>query len=67
MTDDKKLPEIEKTEKIIATRSSEGGKTIDVFCEGTANPFHIEATKHTIQELIDYIWNIPNFENEEDL
>ena len=56
-----------RTEKIVATRSSDGGKTVDIFCDGIANPFHIEATKHTPKELIDYIWNIPNFEDEEDL
>ena len=56
-----------RSEKIVATRSSDGGNKVDIFCEGIANPFHIEATKHTPKELIDYIWNIPSFESEEDI
>lgn len=56
-----------RSEKIVATLSSAGGQNVDIFCEGVANPFHIQATKKTPSELIDYIWNIPNFESEEDL
>ena len=55
-----------RSEKIVATNSSNGGEKVDIYCEGVAVPFHVETTKHTPQELIDYIWNIPTFEEEED-
>lgn len=56
-----------RSEKIVATVSTKGGENIDIFCEGVALPFHVKATKKTPNELIDYIWNIPTFENEEDV
>jgi hypothetical protein len=56
-----------RSEKIIATLSSANGQNIDIFCDGVTVPFHIQTTKKTPSELIDYIWNIPNFENEEDI
>lgn len=55
-----------RSEKIVATVSSPGGGNVDIYCEG-GNLFHVQPTKKTPMELIDYIWNIPNFENEEDL
>ena len=55
-----------RTENIVATVSAPGGDKIDIYCKGIANPFHVKATKRTPSELIDYIWNIPTFENEED-
>ncbi len=55
-----------RSEKIIATVSSSSTNTVDIYCEG-GNTFHIQPTKKTMPELIDYIWNIPNFESEEDL
>ena len=56
-----------RTEKIVATRSSNSTNRIDIFCEGIDTPFHIEANRKKPRELIDYIWNIPNFEEEDDL
>jgi hypothetical protein len=56
-----------RTEKIIATISSKGSDNVDIYCSDTAVPFHIKATKKTPQELVDYIWNIPSFENEDDM
>lgn len=57
-----------RSEKIIATISSvENSSKVDIYCEGINTPFHVEATKHTPRELIDYTWNIPTFEDEEDL
>ena len=56
-----------RTEKIIATVSSKNGNKIDIYCADTNTPFHIEATKRTPQQLIDYIWNIPSFEEESDI
>ena len=56
-----------RSEKILATLSSANGENIDIYCEGATNPFHIQTTKKTPSELIDYIWNIPTFEDEEDL
>jgi hypothetical protein len=58
-----------RSEKIIATISSKnekGDDIIDIYCADTTNPFHIKATKHSPREIIDYIWNIPSFEEEED-
>lgn len=55
-----------RSEKIIATVSAPGGGSIDIYCEG-GSLFHVQPTKKTPAELIDYIWNIPNFENEEDI
>ena len=56
-----------RIEKIVATVSSNGGENVDIYCEGLLTPFHIRATKRSPQELIDYIWNIPTFEEEEDI
>lgn len=56
-----------RSEKIVATVSSDGGRNVDIYCEGVAVPFHVEATKRTPREMIDYIWNIPDFESEEDM
>ena len=55
-----------RTEKIVATKSSGNSNRIDIFCEGIDTPFHIEANKRTPRQLIDYIWNIPDFETEDD-
>ena len=51
------------TDKIIATISSPSRESIDIYCADAAVPFHIKATKHTPQEIIDYIWD--NHDNEE--
>lgn len=56
-----------RSEKIVATLSSDGDNKVDIFCEGVAVPFHVEATKCTPKEMINYIWNIPDFESEEDM
>lgn len=56
-----------RTESIVATVSRAGGEKVDVYCKGVATPFHIEATKRSPSELIDYIWNIPTFESEDDI
>ena len=56
-----------RTEKIIATLSHRNGDKIDIYCADTPNPFHIQATTKTSREIIDYIWNIPSFEEETDL
>ena len=56
-----------RTERIVATVSSNGGTNVDIYCDGIALPFHVKPTKKTPSELIDYIWNIPTFENEEDI
>ena len=45
------------TGKIIATISSTQNNTIEIYCNDTAVPFRVEATKHTPQEIIDYIWD----------
>ena len=29
---------------------------IDVYCADTNVPFHIQATKHTPDQVLDYIW-----------
>ncbi len=50
-------------DKIIATVSSFNKEGIDIYCADTALPFHIAATKHTPQEIMDYVWD--NHENEE--
>ena len=56
-----------RSANIIATMSSNDGETVDIFCDGAALPFHVKATKKTPKELIDYIWDIPTFEDEEDI
>ena len=56
-----------RSEKIVATISSNNGQTVDIFCDGAPYPFHVKATKKTPKEMIDYIWNIPSFEDEEDV
>lgn len=55
-----------RSEKIIATVSSPDSKNIDIYCDG-GNLFHVQPTKKSMPELIDYIWNIPNFESEDDI
>ena len=49
--------------KIIATVSSGETGTIDIYCSDTSIPFHVMATKHTPQEIVDYIWE--NHDTEE--
>ena len=56
-----------RSESIIATVSTPGKDIVDIYCAGAAVPFHIQATKKTPSEIIDYIWNIPNFESEDDI
>ena len=56
-----------RAEKIVATVSSEKSEKIDIYCEGFNEPFHVLATKHSPREVIDYTWNIPSFESEEDI
>ena len=55
-----------RSEKIVATVSSSTSQNVDIYCEG-GNLFHVQPTKKTMSELIDYIWNIPSFESDDDL
>lgn len=43
--------------KIIATVSSSDTGTVDIYCSDTTIPFHVMATKHTPQQIVDYIWD----------
>ncbi len=54
-----------RSEKIVATLSSNGGQNVDIYCDGVSNPFHIQTTKKTPSELTNYIWNIPNPDSED--
>ena len=55
-----------RSEKIVATVSSPDSKNVDIYCEGGCL-FHVQPTKKSMIELVDYIWNIPSFESEDDL
>lgn len=52
-----------RTEKIIATVSSKDNDMIDIYCADKEVPFHVQATKHTPEELLDYVWG--KMDNEE--
>ena len=45
-----------RTEKIIATVSSKDNDMIDIYCSDKEVPFHVQATKHTPEEILDYVW-----------
>lgn len=44
-----------RTDKIIATIHG-NNNSIEVYCADSTYPFHVEATKHTPDEIVDYIW-----------
>jgi len=44
-------------DRIIATVSGTSNQEIDIYCADRPIPFHIRATKHTPQEIIDYVWD----------
>jgi len=48
--------------KIIATISAPGNKEIEIYCSDRSIPFHVTATKHTPQEIMDYVWEIHDIE-----
>lgn len=52
-----------RTEKIIATVSSKDNDMIDIYCSDKEVPFHVQATKHTPEEILDYVWG--KMDNEE--
>ncbi len=45
-----------RTEKIIATVSSKDNDMIEIYCSDKEVPFHVQATKHTPEEILDYVW-----------
>ena len=45
-----------RTEKIIATVSSKDSDRIEIYCSDKEVPFHVQATKHTPEEILDYVW-----------
>ena len=45
-----------RTEKIIATVSSKDSDMIEIYCSDKEVPFHVQATKHTPEEILDYVW-----------
>lgn len=45
-----------RANSIIATVHSPSNK-IDIYCVDKEIPFHVEATKHTPTEIVDYIWD----------
>lgn len=45
-----------RTEKIIATVSSRDSDMIEIYCSDKEVPFHVQATKHTPEEVLDYVW-----------
>ena len=45
-----------RTEKIIATVSSKENNIVDIYCSDKEVPFHVQATKHTSDEILDYVW-----------
>ena len=47
----------------IATVSSKDNNIIDIYCADKEVPFHVQATKHTPEELLDYVWG--KMDNEE--
>jgi len=52
-----------RTEKIIATVSSKDSDRIEIYCSDKEVPFHVQATKHTPEEILDYVWG--KMDNEE--
>ena len=50
------------TDKIIATISAPGNKEIEIYCSDRPIPFHVTATKHTPQQIMDYVWDIHDTE-----
>lgn len=55
-----------RSEKIVATVSAPGGSNVDIYCEG-GSVFHVQPTKKTPIELINYIWDISDLESEDNL
>jgi hypothetical protein len=49
-------------DKIIATISAPGNKEIEIYCSDRPIPFHVTATKHTPQQIMDYVWDIHDTE-----
>ena len=45
-----------RTNSIIATIHGTDNK-VDIYCVDKEIPFHINATKHTPGEIVDYIWD----------
>ena len=45
-----------RTEKIIATVASKDSDRIEIYCSDKEVPFHVQATKHTPEEILDYVW-----------
>ena len=45
-----------RTEKIIATVSSKDSDRIEIYCSDKEVPFHVQATKYTPEEILDYVW-----------
>jgi len=55
-----------RADKIMATVSSKGSRSIELYVEGIANPWHLPLGDESPTRMIDEIWERHSKEEEED-
>ncbi len=55
-----------RADKIVATVSSKNSRTIEVYVEGVANPWHLPLGDESPTQMIDEIWERRHKEEEDD-